>query len=97
MALTTNDIQKLARLSRLAVPAGSAEEQATLTKINQVFGLIAQLEAIELDGVEPLTHPGEMTLRLREDVVTETNQREAIQQNAPAAENGLYLVPRVIE
>ncbi len=96
MSLEPKDIQKLARLSRLAIPKGSAEEQNTLLRLNSVFSLIAQLEAVDLTGVEPFTHPQDMVLRLREDRVTEVNQREAIQSVAPATEDGLYLVPKVL-
>lgn len=97
MPLTTQNIQKLARLSRLAIAPDSAEEKSTLIRLNAVFDLIAQLEAVQLEGVEPLTHPQDMVLRLRDDQVTETNQRDLIQANAPAVEAGLYLVPRVVE
>jgi aspartyl-tRNA(Asn)/glutamyl-tRNA(Gln) amidotransferase subunit C len=97
MSLESKDIQKLARLSRLAIAKGSAEEQNTLARLNSVFSLIAQLESVDLTRVEPFTHPQDMVLRLREDLVTEVNQREAIQRVAPATESGLYLVPKVIE
>jgi aspartyl-tRNA(Asn)/glutamyl-tRNA(Gln) amidotransferase subunit C len=97
MPLTTQNIQKLARLSRLAIEPNSAEEQSTLNRLNAVFDLIAQLETVQLEGIEPLTHPQDMILRLRDDQVTETNQRELIQATAPAVESGLYLVPRVVE
>jgi aspartyl-tRNA(Asn)/glutamyl-tRNA(Gln) amidotransferase subunit C len=97
MSLESKDIQKLARLSRLAIAAGSTEEQNTLVRLNSVFSLIAELESVDLTGVEPFTHPQDMVLRLREDLVTEINQREAIQSVAPATEGGLYLVPKVLE
>jgi aspartyl-tRNA(Asn)/glutamyl-tRNA(Gln) amidotransferase subunit C len=97
MSLESKDIQKLARLSRLAIASGSPEEQNTLARLNSVFGLIAQLESVDLTGVEPFTHPQDMVLRLRDDLVTEVNQREAIQSVAPATERGLYLVPKVLE
>jgi aspartyl-tRNA(Asn)/glutamyl-tRNA(Gln) amidotransferase subunit C len=97
VALTPNDIQKLARLSRLAIAKDSPQEKQTLERVNSVFNLIAQLEAVDLKGVEPLTHPQDMVLRLREDKVTETNRRDAIQSGSPAVEKGLFLVPKVIE
>lgn len=97
MALNSSDIQKLARLSRIAVEPGSPSEAQILSRVNQVFALIAQLESVDLEGVEPLTHPQDVTLRLRDDIVTEVDQRAAIQKVAPATQDGLYLVPKVIE
>ncbi len=70
---------------------------ATRAKLNGIFDLIEQMQAVATTGVEPMSHPQELATRLREDVVTETNRREAFQKVAPQTEAGLYLVPKVIE
>ena len=70
---------------------------ATRAKLNGIFDLIEQMQAVDTTGVEPMSHPQELATRLREDVVTETNRREAFQKVAPQTEAGLYLVPKVIE
>ena len=95
MSLTADDVARLAILARLELSAQEAER--TLSQLNSVFDLIGQLQAVDTAGVEPMTHPIAMSLRLREDQVTETDARERYQQVAPATEQGLYLVPRVIE
>ena len=99
MALTTQDIARVAELARLELRPD--ETQRTLSQLNGFFKLVEQMEAINTDGVEPLAHPaavlGEVALRLREDIASEPNQREASQASAPAVENGLFLVPKVIE
>ena len=95
MSLTADDVARLAILARLELSAQEAER--TLSQLNSVFDLIGQLQAVDTTGVEPMTHPIAMSLRLREDQVTETDARERYQQVAPATEQGLYLVPRVIE
>jgi aspartyl-tRNA(Asn)/glutamyl-tRNA(Gln) amidotransferase subunit C len=68
-----------------------------LDSLNQVFGLIESLQAVDTAGVEPMTHALELALRLRPDTVTESDRRDDYQQGAPAVERGLYLVPKVIE
>ena len=99
MALTSQDIARVAELARLELRPD--ETQRMLSKLNGFFKLVEQMEAINTDGVEPLAHPaavlGEVALRLREDIASEPNQREASQVSAPAVENGLFLVPKVIE
>jgi len=65
--------------------------------LSNILDLVEQMDSVDTDNVEPMAHPMEMVQRLREDVVTETNQREHFQQIAPQIENGLYLVPQVIE
>lgn len=97
--LTASDIARLAQLSRLDLSAEQA--QSALTHINHFFELVAKMEAVDTQGVEPLQHPMAMVqdiaLRLMPDEVTEANAREANLQNAPATQDGLILVPRVIE
>lgn len=99
MALTSQDIARVANLARLELRPDETER--TLGQLNGFFALVEQMNAVNTDGVAPLAHPaavlGQVALRLREDTVTETNQREASQVSAPAVERGLFLVPRVIE
>ena len=95
MSLNTNDIRKVAQLARLAM--SETEIEATLVQLNGIFGLIAEMQAVDTENVAPMSHSQDLTQRLREDVVTETNQRAAFQAIAPQVEQGLYLVPKVIE
>ena len=99
MALTPQDIDRIANLARLELSA--AESERMLTQINGFFAIVEKMRAVDTTGVEPLSHPvaavQDVALRLREDVVTEPNQREANQRSAPAVERGLFLVPKVIE
>ena len=99
MALTPQDIARVANLARLELRPDETEH--TLRQINGFFALVEQMEAVNTDGVEPLAQPaaviGEVALRLREDIASEPNQREASQLSAPAVERGLFLVPKVIE
>ena len=99
MSLTRTDIDRIAHLARLELDDDQSERM--LTKLNGFFGIVEAMRAVDTTGVEPLAHPvavmQDVALRLRDDVVTEPNQREANQRSAPAVEDGLYLVPRVIE
>lgn len=100
MSLVLSDVQRIAKLSQLELTP--AEADATLDKLNGIFALVEQMRAIDTSGVEPLSHPiaaiePALALRLREDAVTESNRREDYQQPAPATQDGLYLVPKVIE
>lgn len=99
MSLTLQDVDRLAHLARLALDRPTAERM--LGQLNAFFDIVEQMKAVDTTGVTPLAHPAEVftdvSLRLRDDVVTEPNQREASQASAPAVEDGLYLVPRVIE
>ncbi len=95
MALTLEDVKRVARLARIAVD--DTEAQATIQQLGGIFRLIEQMQAVDVSRVEPMSHGQEVTLRLREDSVTETDQRERFQSIAPAVESGLYLVPKVIE
>ena len=99
MALTSHDISRIANLARLEL--ASAESARMLTQINGFFDIVEQMRAVDTTGVEPLAHPSsvlaDVVLRLRDDVASEPNQREANQQSAPAVERGLFLVPKVIE
>jgi aspartyl-tRNA(Asn)/glutamyl-tRNA(Gln) amidotransferase subunit C len=103
MSLSLDEVQHIALLARLAhKPLPASEAQAVQQKLNNIFGLIDQLKAQDTTGLAPLAHPVAfmdevLSQRLRDDVVTESNQREANQANAPAVERGLFLVPQVIE
>ncbi len=100
MALTPQDVSRIANLARLELQ--EAESAALLSQLNGFFSIVEQMSAVDTSGVEPLYTPlsavQEVSLRLREDVVTESNQqRELNQRSAPAVEDGLFLVPKVIE
>ncbi|ENO76657.1 Asp-tRNA(Asn)/Glu-tRNA(Gln) amidotransferase subunit GatC [Thauera sp. 63] len=95
MSLSNEQVGHIARLARIAL--SDAEVDATRAKLNGIFDLIEQMQAVDTTGVEPMSHPQELATRLREDVVTETDRREAFQKVAPQTEAGLYLVPKVIE
>lgn len=99
MALTSDDVSRIAHLARLEL---SGEEQAAmLQQLNGFFSIVEQMRAVDTTGIEPLYTPlsavQDVALRLREDAVTETDRREANQRSAPAVEDGLFLVPKVIE
>ena len=95
MTISREDIEKVAVLARIRV---DDEQVSALEKdLGNILDLVDQLGAADTDAVEPMAHPLDAVQRLRADEVTETNQREAFQAIAPATENGLYLVPRVIE
>jgi aspartyl-tRNA(Asn)/glutamyl-tRNA(Gln) amidotransferase subunit C len=99
MPLTSQDIGRIANLARLELRPDESERM--LTQLNGFFAIVEQMRAVDTQGLEPLSHPvsaiQDMTLRLRDDAVRETNQREANQRSAPAVERGLFLVPKVIE
>ena len=99
MALTPNDVDRIAHLARLALTDGQSEQ--LLTKLNGFFDLVQTMSEVDTQGIEPLAHPvavmQDVALRLRDDVVSEPDQREANQRSAPAIERGLFLVPKVIE
>jgi len=95
MSLSNDQVGHIARLARIAVSA--SELEATRDKLNGIFGLIEQMQAVDTSGVEPMSHPQELATRLRPDLVTEADRRDAFQKVAPQTEAGLYLVPKVIE
>lgn len=95
MSLSNTDVKRIAHLARIAV--SDEEVGATLDKLTGILGLIEQMQAVDTTGVAPMSHSQDISQRLRADVVTESNQRELLQSIAPAVENGLYLVPKVIE
>lgn len=99
MTLSTTDVSRIALLARLEL---SADESTAMHKqLNDFFSIVERMSAVDTSGVEPLYTPlsavQSVSLRLRDDVVSETNQREANQRSAPVVEDGLFLVPKVIE
>lgn len=95
MSLSPEQVQKIAHLARLAV---APEELESLGRdLSRILELVEQMQAADTADIAPMAHPLEMPQRLRPDVVTEENRRELYMRNAPAAENGLFLVPKVIE
>ena len=99
MFLTSQDIERIAHLARLETAPAEAEHLRE--QINGFFSIVEAMQAVDTTGVQPLAHPvaaiQDVQLRLRKDVVSEPNHREANQQSAPAVERGLFLVPKVIE
>jgi len=95
MSLDADDVARIAHLARLEISQDDVPEYAR--NLSSIFDLVEQMNAVSTDGVEPMAHPLSLTQRLRPDNVTEVDQRNAFQKNAPQVEAGLYLVPRVIE
>jgi aspartyl-tRNA(Asn)/glutamyl-tRNA(Gln) amidotransferase subunit C len=95
MALSLDDVKRVAHLARLAID--DAEAERVLADLTRVFGLIGEMEAVSVAGIDPMSHAQDVVLRLREDAVSETDQHALFQSVAPQVEDGLYLVPRVIE
>ena len=95
MALSSEDIQRIAHLARIEIT--SAEAVDVRPKLDSIFDLIGRMRAVDTTGIVPMSHAQDVTLPQREDIVTETDRRELYQSVAPAVQDGLYLVPRVIE
>ncbi len=95
MALKLEDVKRIALLARIEI--SDADAQATLAQLTNIFGLIEEMKAVDTEGIEPMSHGIEVAQRLRADQVTESNHREAYQACAPAVEDGLYLVPKVLD
>ena len=95
MSLDKSEVQKIAWLARLSI-----DEQDISTysdELSNILGLVETMSSVDTEGISPIAHPLDLTARLRPDAITETNQREQFQQNAPQTEDGCYLVPKVIE
>jgi len=106
MSLTAQEIDRIANLARLELPPEEGQRMLDqingfFSIINGFFSIVEAMRAVDTTGVEPLPHPiatiQEVALRLRDDIASEANQREANQRSAPAVERGLFLVPKVIE
>lgn len=95
MSLDKTQVEKIAHLARLQIDPADVPEYAT--NLSNILDLVEQMDAVDTEGVDPMAHPTDAMQRLREDVVTETDQRDRFQAIAPQVENGLYLVPKVIE
>jgi aspartyl-tRNA(Asn)/glutamyl-tRNA(Gln) amidotransferase subunit C len=95
MALSSEDIQRLAYLARIEITPAEAGD--VRQKLDRILNLVNRLQAVDTSGIVPMAHAQEVSLPLREDVVTATDQRELFQSLAPAVAHHLYLVPRVIE
>ena len=95
MSLSDDQVRRIARLARIALAPDETPE--VLTRLNRVLALVEEMRAVDTAGIEPMSHAVEVSQRLRPDEVTEENRRGAYQSVAPAVEEGLYLVPKVIE
>ena len=95
MSLTANDVTRIAHLARIEI--SEAQVTQTLAQLNEIFTLIEQLQSVNTTGIEPMAHPLGGSQRLREDRASDEPDRERLMQNAPARQEGLFLVPRVIE
>ena len=95
MSLNPDQVERIARLARIEL--SPAEAAQTLDRLNAIFGLIKELQAVDTSGIEPMAHAVAGAQRLREDLVTENDRRAAYQAVAPEVKDGLYLVPKVIE
>ena len=95
MSLPLDDVKRVASLARIEISEDEAQQM--LTQLSGIFSLIEQMQAVDTSGIEPMSHAQDMMQRLREDVVTESDQHLLFQSAAPQVEAGLYLVPKVIE
>ena len=95
MSISTEEVNRIAWLARLAIESDKTDAYAH--DLSGILNFIEQMSAVDTAAVEPMAHPLDQAQRLRADVVTESDQRQLFQQNAPAVEAGLYLVPKVIE
>jgi aspartyl-tRNA(Asn)/glutamyl-tRNA(Gln) amidotransferase subunit C len=95
MSLSIDDVHRIAHLARIEITGSQAE--ATLAQLNDILAMIEKMRAVDTTGVEPMAHPLGGAQRLREDAASEHVDREANMKNAPAQQDGLFLVPRVIE
>ena len=104
MALSLEDIKRIAHLARIEI--NDEDANLTFAKLSGILGLIEQMQAVDTAGISPMSHSQDVVQRLREDVITENNHREIFQSiapvlgngsNLPATQDGLYLVPRVVE
>jgi aspartyl-tRNA(Asn)/glutamyl-tRNA(Gln) amidotransferase subunit C len=93
--LSLEEVQRIAHLARIEVDAGAAA--ALQQQLNGIFAMIEQMRAVDTTGVEPMSHPQDVVQRLRDDRVTESDAHAKFQEVAPQVEEGLYLVPRVVE
>lgn len=95
MSLSPEEVKKIAYLARLSIEEEHVEQYSQ--DLSSIFGLVEQMNAAAVDNIEPMAHPQDAMQRLRDDVVTETNQRDKLLSNAPMQEDGLFLVPKVLD
>ncbi len=95
MSLSPDEVKQIAYLARLSIQEENFEQYSQ--DLSSIFGLVEQMNAADVDNIEPMAHPQDAMQRLRDDVVTETNQREKLMANAPLQEAGLFLVPKVLD
>jgi aspartyl-tRNA(Asn)/glutamyl-tRNA(Gln) amidotransferase subunit C len=95
MALDRSNVKSIANLAKLAISDENLDKYST--ELSSILDLVEQMNAVNTDNIEPLANPNDAVQRLRADEVTETNNREKYMANAPAQEDGLFLVPRVVE
>ena len=93
--LTQSDVERIAHLARLEID--ERESKVFSDSLSQILALIEEMNAVDTSSIEPMAHPQDVGLRLREDGVTETDRRTEFQETAPATRDGLYLVPKVVE
>jgi len=95
MSVSPEEVKKIAFLARLSIKEENIEQYSQ--DLSSIFGLVEQMNAVDVENIEPMAHPQDAMQRLRDDVVTETNQREKLMSNAPLTEAGLFLVPKVLD
>ncbi len=95
MSLSPDEVKSIAFLARLSIKEENIEQYSQ--DLSNIFGLVEQMNAADVDNIEPMAHPQDAMQRLRADEVTETNQREKLMSNAPLTEEGLFLVPKVLD
>jgi len=95
MSLTPEEVKKIAYLARLSIQEENIEQYSQ--DLSNIFGLVEQMNAADVENTKPMAHPQDAMQRLRADVVTEENQREKLLSNAPMSEDGLFLVPKVLD
>ena len=95
MSLSPEEVKKIAFLARLSIKEENMEQYSQ--DLSSIFGLVEQMNAVDVENIEPMAHPQDAMQRLRADEVTETNQREKLMSNAPQTEAGLFLVPKVLD
>ena len=95
MSLSPEEVKKIAFLARLSIQENHIEQYSQ--DLSSIFGLVEQMNAAATDNIEPMAHPQDSMQRLRDDKVTETNQRDKLLSNAPLQEDGLFLVPKVLD
>lgn len=95
MSISADEVASIARLARLEIDPDDVPGYAA--QLSRILDLVAQMDAVPTDGVAPMAHPLDLSARLRADEITESDERERFQAHAPAVEDGLYLVPKVIE